>query len=243
MGVLLAVFDNATKAVDVLQNIKGTQFEGLVSRDKKIRLLAFSKSDAEIDQLRTGFPNIQAVKTHRLLDSDEGGARGALLGIVSGAVLIQLVGWALYYALPQPLEQGSGINIGTQGALIALFMGFFGAVLGGVAGFVSGRKWIGLPPEIARRYEYRLERGELVLAINKRQLLLDSPRRIRIETARPEGFSLERFYYWLGEHGAYDTRRVNGSVAALVVVPGQENRALFSPWYYNEEEDESERRL
>lgn len=245
MAVLLAAFDNATKAIDILAKVEHTPFEQVILRKSRLRVHFYTNSAAEADQLKTAFPNLKVNQTSRLLDNNEGAARGTLLGIVTGAILIQFIGWTLYYLLQNPvarLEQGAGLNLGSQGALIALFMGFFGAVIGGVIGFLTGRNWIGLPPEIAHRYEYRLERGEVVLALNQRRLLRDGPRRIRLgdpkSKAMPQAFTLERFHFWLGEQGAHDTRRVRGSVAALHVTAGIEREVYASPLFYQEDDEE-----
>lgn len=234
MAAILAAFDNAEKAVATLSLLANSPFARLLQPHSRLRLLAFSNSQPEVERLQEVFPASKVRQTQRLLDNAEGGMRGAIFGIVAGVVVINLVGLATYFLSP---ERATASYPGSLGALIVLFTGFLGAVAGGMVGFGLGKRWIGLPPALARRYEYRLERGELIVALNQRRLLLDRPRRLRPTPEHSGEFSLEKFRFWLGEHGAHDTRQVSGSVAALKVTPSPYNRPPISPFHYSEPDD------
>lgn len=243
MAATLAAFDNANTATLTLLNLQESPFNALLQPRSRVRLWAFSSSEEEVQRLKAALPGIKARQAERLLDNQEGGVRGALFGILVGVALTQLIGLVLYSLAQQP-EAAGGINlVRSAGALVVLFTGFFGAILGGLLGYGLGQKWLGLPPDIARRYEHRLERGEVVIAVNQRRLLLNSPRRLRLRPGGQATFSLERLRFWLGEHGAHDTRWVRGSVSILKVTPSGYRKPLVSPFYYTgepEDEDDSD---
>ncbi len=226
MAAILAAFDNVTSAAYTLANLTDSPFAELLQRPKtgQLRLLAFSASDQEVERMRAAYPTFKTRRTKRLLDNLEGGVRGGLLGLITGTVIIQIIGYGVYVLgneRPAEMAAAAGLNTSSAGALIALFLGFFGALVGGMVGYILGRKWLGLPPELARRYEQRLQQGELLLAVNQRRLLWDRTRRLKIQSGErggsASGFSLEKFYFWLGEHGAHATLRVPGSVTAISV--------------------------
>lgn len=228
MAFVLAAFDNPQKTAETLQSLADSPFANLLQSRYRPFLQLYSISTETVEGLQITFPSFKVRRTTRLLDNTEGGVRGALLGIVSGVALVNLVGFGLMLLDNgrSTLAEGSGVGLGTAGSLVLLFLGFFGAFFGGLVGFLAGRRWWGLPMGLARRYEQRLSQGEIVLAVNRWRLWRDGPRRLSLvaKSRHRENLSLERFYFWLGEHGANLTSRGSGSVAPLKVSESYDRR-------------------
>ncbi len=249
MAAIVAAFNNSSALSATLAELEHSALGPLLfspNRKSNRDLLVLSSVRTELEQLKLSCPWLASRRVTRLIDRDEGGVRGALFGLLTGALLVQVIGFGIFFfgkgiSLKAIGWGSSDVELSTIGPLISLFLGTIGALIGGIIGWVVGRHFVGLPAATVELFEQHLSQGGIILVYNRRRFFNSAPARVRPgQATHPDPFN--RLYFWLGEHaGCEILNRVRGSAIGLNVTPrytprSQQHSAYSSSARPDEEE-------